>query len=70
MGYALAIFSLGTAFAAARGMKNYLKALAAGDTSKVCEDVVMFDDFNRLIGLDEHAGLEKRYVTDPPGDCP
>jgi 2-methylisocitrate lyase-like PEP mutase family enzyme len=66
MGYALAVFSLGTAFAAARGMKNYLGALAAGDTSKACEGLVMFDDFNRVIGLDEHAELEKRYKTDPP----
>jgi 2-methylisocitrate lyase-like PEP mutase family enzyme len=64
MGYALAIFSLGTAFAAARGMKNYLEALATeGDTRGALQRMVLFDDFNQLIGFDEHAELEKRYET-------
>ncbi|WP_345119804.1 isocitrate lyase/PEP mutase family protein [Dactylosporangium darangshiense] len=62
MGYALAIFSLGTGFAAAKGMKDYLDVLAAkGDTREALHGMVLFDDFNRLIGLDEHAELEKRY---------
>jgi 2,3-dimethylmalate lyase len=64
MGYALAIFSLGTAFAAARGMKSYLEALATeGDTRGALQRMVLFDDFNKLIGLDAHAEFEKRYKT-------
>ncbi|MER5646400.1 isocitrate lyase/PEP mutase family protein [Streptosporangium sp. NPDC002524] len=62
MGYALAIFSLGTGFAAAKGMRDYLETLAAtGDTSGVLKDMILFDEFNRLIGLDEHAELDRRY---------
>jgi 2-methylisocitrate lyase-like PEP mutase family enzyme len=64
MSYALAIFSLGTAFAAARGMKSYLEALATGgDTCGALQHMVRFDDFNKLIGLDVHAEFEKRYTT-------
>jgi 2,3-dimethylmalate lyase len=64
MGYILAIFSLGTAFAAARGMESYLEALATeGDTRGALQRMVLFDDFNKLIGLDAHAEFEKRYKT-------
>ncbi|GLW06475.1 carboxyvinyl-carboxyphosphonate phosphorylmutase [Microtetraspora sp. NBRC 13810] len=64
MGYALALFSLGTAFAAARGIRDYLEVLASeGDTRGALQDMVMFDEFNKLIGLDEHAELERRYQT-------
>jgi 2-methylisocitrate lyase-like PEP mutase family enzyme len=62
MGYALAVFSLGTAFAAAKGMKDYLELLATkGDTSGALADMVLFDDFNELIGLGEHTELDRRY---------
>ncbi|MEV1177059.1 isocitrate lyase/PEP mutase family protein [Nonomuraea sp. NPDC049784] len=62
MGYALAIFSLGLAFAAAKGMRDYLEVLSTkGDTHGALDGMVAFDDFNRLIGLDEHAELEHRY---------
>lgn len=64
MGYALALFSLGTAFAAAKGMKDYLEVLAAqGDTRAVADRMVRFEEFNQLIGLDEHTELERRYRT-------
>ncbi|GII59753.1 carboxyvinyl-carboxyphosphonate phosphorylmutase [Planotetraspora thailandica] len=62
MGYALALFSVGTALAAAKGMRRYLEALAAeGDTSGVLDDVILFEDFTQLIGLGAHVELEKRY---------
>ncbi|GAA4571778.1 isocitrate lyase/PEP mutase family protein [Planotetraspora kaengkrachanensis] len=62
MGYALALFSLGTAFAAAKGLYTYLAELAAeGDTRGVLDDMILFEDFNTLIGLGEHLELEKRY---------
>ncbi|GAA4596487.1 isocitrate lyase/PEP mutase family protein [Planotetraspora phitsanulokensis] len=62
MGYALALFSVGTAFAAAKGLRTYLAELAAkGDTRGVLDDMILFEEFNTLIGLDEHMELEKRY---------
>ncbi|RAY16166.1 carboxyvinyl-carboxyphosphonate phosphorylmutase [Actinomadura craniellae] len=62
MGYALAVFSLGTAFAAAKGIRDYLEVLATtGDTRAAREGMILFDDFNKLIGLDEHTELEQRY---------
>jgi 2-methylisocitrate lyase-like PEP mutase family enzyme len=62
MGYALAIFPVGTAFAAAKGMKDYLEVLATtGDTHATLQNLIPFEDFNELIGLGEHAELDRRY---------
>lgn len=62
MGYALALFPVGTAFAAAKGMKDYLEILAAkGNTAEALQGIIPFEQFNRLIGLDEYLELEKRY---------
>ena len=70
MGYALALFPLGTAFAAAKGMKNYLEVLAAtGDTRGALKGMILFEEFNKLIGLDEHTELEERYRTPPADDA-
>jgi 2-methylisocitrate lyase-like PEP mutase family enzyme len=64
MGYALALFPVGTAFAAAKGMKDYLEVLAAtGDTRGALKGMILFEEFNKLIGLDEHTELEERYRT-------
>lgn len=64
MGFALALFAAGTAFAAARGMQSYLQTLAAtGDTRGVADRMMVFDEFNKLIGLPDHAELEQRYAT-------
>jgi 2-methylisocitrate lyase-like PEP mutase family enzyme len=64
MGYALAIFPVGTAFAAAKGMHDYLEVLARdGDTTGARQGMFMFGEFNKLIGLDEHTELENRYRT-------
>ncbi|MEY2604563.1 MAG: 2,3-dimethylmalate lyase [Verrucomicrobiota bacterium] len=66
MGYALALFPLGTAFAAAKGMKEYLEVLATeGDTRGAMQRMILFEEFNHLIGLDEHTHLEKRYQVAP-----
>jgi 2-methylisocitrate lyase-like PEP mutase family enzyme len=63
MGFALALFSVGTAFAAAKGMQDYLATLAAtGDTRDAIDGMVVFDEFNQIIGLDEHAEPEQRYA--------
>ncbi|WP_218010760.1 isocitrate lyase/PEP mutase family protein [Herbidospora mongoliensis] len=64
MGYSLAIFSLGAGFAAAAGMRAYLRNLAAhGGAGPMPKDMLDFDEFNTLIGLDEHNSLESRYET-------
>ncbi|GAA0423805.1 carboxyvinyl-carboxyphosphonate phosphorylmutase [Acrocarpospora corrugata] len=62
MGYALAIFSLGLAFAAAKGMKDYLDVLASGGDTRHT-GMIVFDEFNKLIGLDEYSELERRYQS-------
>ncbi|MET7396648.1 isocitrate lyase/PEP mutase family protein [Dactylosporangium sp. NPDC005572] len=59
MGYSLALFSLGTAFAAAKGMEAYLRALAAGSAPPA---MTGFDEFNALVGLEEHTALDARYT--------
>jgi 2,3-dimethylmalate lyase len=59
MGYALAIFPVGTAFAAAGAMRNYLEALAAGRDTR--QDMLGFAEFTKLIGIDEHSELDQRY---------
>ncbi|SDJ36972.1 isocitrate lyase/PEP mutase family protein [Nonomuraea jiangxiensis] len=67
LGYALALYSVGAAFAVAKGLWDYLETLAAqGDTRSMRPNMLGFDDFNTLIGLDEHAVLEQRYRT--PGE--
>jgi 2-methylisocitrate lyase-like PEP mutase family enzyme len=64
MGYALAVFSLGMAFAAAKGMQHYLEVLAhEGDTHEALQGMILFEEFNKLIGLNEHTELEKRYQS-------
>lgn len=66
MGYALALFSVGVAFAAAKGMSDYLETLAAqGDTRAILPRMIAFDGFNELMGLGEHAALEERYRAAP-----
>ncbi|MFJ7947818.1 oxaloacetate decarboxylase [Streptomyces sp. NPDC096354] len=65
MGYALAIFPVGTAFAAAQGMRDYLEVLAtAGDTRGALENRIQFEEFTDLIGLGEHTELERRYLSE------
>ncbi|MGH3388223.1 MAG: isocitrate lyase/PEP mutase family protein [Actinomadura sp.] len=62
MGYALAIFPVGTAFAAAKGMGDYLEVLAAdGDTRDALPGLLPFAEFTELVGLDEHTELDQRY---------
>ncbi|MEV0829444.1 isocitrate lyase/PEP mutase family protein [Nonomuraea rubra] len=62
MGYALVLFSVGAAFAAAKGLHDYLRTLATrGETGPAVENMITFDAFNHLIGLDEHTALEERY---------
>jgi 2-methylisocitrate lyase-like PEP mutase family enzyme len=62
MGYAIAAFSVGTALAAAKGLRDYLEVLATeGDTRGARRGMILFDEFNKIIGLDDHAELERRY---------
>ncbi|UBU12613.1 hypothetical protein [Nonomuraea gerenzanensis] len=68
MGYALALFSLGAGFAAAKGRRDHLRALAGqGDTRATRAELLDFDAFNTLIGLGEHNELERRYAVPERG---
>ncbi|MEU7875186.1 hypothetical protein [Dactylosporangium sp. NPDC049140] len=42
-------------------MQRSVASSAKGDTRAALHGLVLFDDFNKLIGLDEHGELEKRY---------
>ena len=66
MGYSMALFPVGTAFAAAKGARDYLEVLKrTGNTDQARDGMLGFDEFNKLIGLDEHVRLERRYQTRP-----
>jgi len=64
MGYSVALFPVGTAFAAAKGAQDYLRVLKrTGNTEEARDGMLGFDEFNELIGLGEHTKLEQRYQT-------
>ena len=66
MGYSIALFPVGTAFAAAKGARDYLEILKrSGNTDRARDGMLGFEEFNKLIGLDQHSRLEQRYQTRP-----
>ncbi|MBV8162586.1 MAG: isocitrate lyase/PEP mutase family protein [Acidimicrobiia bacterium] len=63
LGYDLIVSPLTGLFAAARAMANAYHALREeGSLRDHLDLVVTFDDFNRVVDLDRHYGLEARYV--------
>ena len=62
IGFALAIFPLGTLYAAAKAVRNYAEELLKNGTSTgILDQMITFEEFNQLIGLPEYQELEKRY---------
>ncbi|MFI7127899.1 isocitrate lyase/phosphoenolpyruvate mutase family protein [Nonomuraea sp. NPDC050153] len=58
----VAAFTAAVDLPAARGMRDHLETLATrGDTRPMLGNMLGFAEFNKLIGLDEHAVLERRY---------
>ncbi len=74
IGYKMAIYPVTTLFAATRAMIKVLARLKAEGTTENClQDLVGFDEFNRLIGVDAMRALEKEFTEaaaeGEPGPC-
>ena len=64
LGYDLIVSPLTGLFAAARAMAGAFQTLReAGSLRDHLDLVVTFDEFNRVVDLDRHYGLEATYVT-------
>ncbi|MFN0089460.1 MAG: oxaloacetate decarboxylase [Acidimicrobiales bacterium] len=61
LGYAIVIYPISALLAAAGAVQAALAALAAGEPPA---PALSFDEFNRLIGLDEVRALEARFGQD------
>ena len=65
LGYDLIVSPLTGLFAATRAMANAYQTLREeGSLRDHLDLVVTFDDFNRVVDLDHHYGLEARYVEE------
>ena len=63
MGIARVSIPVGLAFAAAKGMMNYLEAIAGGKLARDRYDLATtFDEFKQLVGLDQIRDLEKQFL--------
>jgi 2-methylisocitrate lyase-like PEP mutase family enzyme len=63
MGYALVIFPTASVYTAAKSMLDLMQELKNKGTTEFCmEKMIPFEEFNRLMGLPEIRGLEKKYV--------
>ncbi len=73
LGYDLIVSPLTGLFAAAKAMTSAYQILhEEGSLRDNLDLVVSFDDFNRVVDLDRHYGLEAKYVAEekesgPPG---
>jgi 2,3-dimethylmalate lyase len=62
LGFGIAIFPLGPLDTAAKAVGRYLDELkSVRSTASKVNDMIAFEDFNRLIGLPEYNTLEERY---------
>jgi len=62
LGFSIAIFPLGPLYAAAKGVKDYAAALhGSGKTTKMLKKMIIFEDFNQLIGFPEYKRVEEQY---------
>lgn len=63
MGVARVSIPVGTAFAAAKGVQNYLHAIKGGNLAPERKDLVLsFNEFKELVGVPAFREQEKRYL--------
>ncbi|MFW5855969.1 MAG: isocitrate lyase/PEP mutase family protein [Bacillota bacterium] len=62
LGYKIIVWPLSVLYASARGMYKVLSSLKEnGETEEVMDELMPFDKFNEMIGLDEIQELEDKY---------
>ncbi|GIU72727.1 MAG: methylisocitrate lyase [Candidatus Nitrosocaldaceae archaeon] len=62
IGYKIAVFPLSALLTSAYAIKNVFKVLKDdGITTSYMDKMIKFEEFNRLVGLDEYKKLEERY---------
>ena len=62
IGYKIAIYPVSTLYAATRAMMDLLRRLKEDGTTANClDDLVGFQEFNDLIGVEKMRALEKKF---------
>ncbi len=62
LGFQLILYPLAGLFAAARGVANIYEKIYSDETTLGAADQLMaFDEFNRLIGVDDKYAVAERY---------
>ena len=64
LGYDLIVWPLAPIYAVAQSLTEVYRTLRSeGSTTKILERLMPFDEFNRLVGLDEKYALDAKYRT-------
>jgi methylisocitrate lyase len=62
IGYKIAIYPVSTLYAATKAMMTLLRRLKEeGSTANCLDDLVGFEEFNKLIGVEKMRALEKKF---------
>jgi carboxyvinyl-carboxyphosphonate phosphorylmutase len=65
IGYSVVVFPLSTIFASARAVWQVMQALyKTGSTEGYLNNMMIFQDFNKIVGLEEIRQLEKHYYSE------
>lgn len=71
IGYDLVIFCVSSTLVAARAVTELMRTLKRDGTTKGFLDrMIVFEEFNKLIGLPEIREIEQRYATGRKADVP
>ena len=62
IGYNVVVFPLSTVYAAAMGIQKVMQTLyKTGSTANYLDNMIKFEEFNKLMGLDEIREIEDYY---------
>ncbi|MPN61695.1 2,3-dimethylmalate lyase [bioreactor metagenome] len=65
LGFKLAFYTLGVQYAVAKTLQTYMSHLLRNGTTSGYEGGMMnFEEFNKLVGLEEVRVLEKKYTAE------